>query len=231
MGVLSDEERESFEAYLELHPELRPEIEQMSAVAQLLAVAPDEHDPPPEFRQNILRRIEGQTAQSPAPTAGRRSLWAAFREYFSIQRFALGAVSVLAVALFAWNLLLQDDLRSLEREVQGLQSGPGQHKVHAMQGSGKADNASAHVVDLAGHDPVFVGRNLPEISEDETMQVWVIVDGEPKPAGTFVPDGNVTSAHLTRSLKDGEAVEITVEPSGGSQQPTDDHILRTKVHT
>ena len=45
LGALTDEERATVEAYLALHPERQAEIDDLSGVAGLLALAPSEHEP------------------------------------------------------------------------------------------------------------------------------------------------------------------------------------------
>ena len=59
LGALAEEERREFEGYLEAHPELQAEVDDLASVAGLLAFAPQEYDPPPELRRNLLGRIGG----------------------------------------------------------------------------------------------------------------------------------------------------------------------------
>ena len=66
LGALSEIEHREFEGYLAAHPELQAEVDDLSSIANLLALAPQEHEPSPELRRNLLSRIGGATDASPA---------------------------------------------------------------------------------------------------------------------------------------------------------------------
>jgi anti-sigma factor RsiW len=69
---------------------------------------------------------------------------------------------------------------------------------------------------------VLIGDGLTPVEQSETYQAWFIVDGVPQPARLFSPtDGEVTFA-VEGDPGEAEAVAVTVEPAGGSPQPTSD---------
>src|SRR5215211_7653666 len=51
LGALPEEERLSFDDYLTAHPERQAEIDELGAVAGLLAFYPQEQEPSPELQQ------------------------------------------------------------------------------------------------------------------------------------------------------------------------------------
>ena len=51
----------------------------------------------------------------------------------------------------------------------------------------------------------------------KTYEAWVIKDGVTKPAGLF---SNGQDVLLTQPVERGAVVAVTVEPAGGSPQPT-----------
>ena len=57
LGALSEDERLQFEDLLAAHPELQAEVAAFESTANLLALAPQEQDPPPELRRNFLSSI------------------------------------------------------------------------------------------------------------------------------------------------------------------------------
>src|SRR5215217_7585882 len=61
LGALTEDERREFEGYLASHPELQSEVDDLGSIANLLALAPQEYEPSPELRRNLLSRIEGAT--------------------------------------------------------------------------------------------------------------------------------------------------------------------------
>jgi anti-sigma factor RsiW len=58
LGALSEDEHQEFEDLLAAHPKLQAEVAAFETTAKLLALAPQEQDPPPELRRNLLSSIE-----------------------------------------------------------------------------------------------------------------------------------------------------------------------------
>ena len=69
--------------------------------------------------------------------------------------------------------------------------------------------------------------NLPPPEQDATYQAWLIVDGTPVSAGTFAVDATGQGRHVIADAAPGsfEAVGVSLEPSGGSDQPTPGSII------
>jgi len=61
--------------------------------------------------------------------------------------------------------------------------------------------------------------------ENRTGQVWVINDDEPEPSGLLEQSGDTAAAPITIPLEGADAIAVTVEPVGGSDQPTSDPVL------
>lgn len=70
-----------------------------------------------------------------------------------------------------------------------------------------------------------VVEGLPELGADETYELWYIDDDGPQSAGTFDMRGDETWRVLDGPFAPGVAVGVTVEPAGGSPQPTTDPIV------
>ena len=69
-------------------------------------------------------------------------------------------------------------------------------------------------------------ENLPELPKDEAYQLWYINGAGAVSAGTFTSSGNGTVWRvLDGTMKAGDTVGVTVEPAGGSKQPTTKPIL------
>ncbi len=76
---------------------------------------------------------------------------------------------------------------------------------------------------------VLIGDGLATVDEAQTYQAWLIDDGVPQPAGLFSPtDGEVTFA-VEGDPGTAEAVAVTVEPAGGSPQPTSDILYVSEL--
>jgi anti-sigma-K factor RskA len=61
---------------------------------------------------------------------------------------------------------------------------------------------------------------LDEAPAAKTYEAWVIADKRPRPAGLFA--GGCRAVQLDEPVDRGDVVAITLEPAGGSGQPTSD---------
>ena len=67
---------------------------------------------------------------------------------------------------------------------------------------------------------IFVAEDLPEPGADHTYQLWLTDDGTSRAAGTFLPEDGHATVVLDGTAEAGAVVGLTVEPAGGSKQPT-----------
>ena len=63
LGALPEEERREFEDYLAEHPERQAEIEELGAVASLLALSPREQEPSLELRRRIVDAVRAEAVR------------------------------------------------------------------------------------------------------------------------------------------------------------------------
>lgn len=89
------------------------------------------------------------------------------------------------------------------------------------------ESHGALTIDPASGEGVLSVANLPPLTADQTYQAWLIVDGAPVSAGTFAVDGDGAAHHTISGAQPGafEAVGVSLEPAGGSDQPTPDQII------
>ena len=236
LGALPEEERLSFEDYLAAHPERQAEIDELGAVAGLLAFSPQEQEPPPELRRRVMEVVEAEA--EPRRVRG-RSTFAKVGDYLSVRSLALGAAALLVIGLLSWNVLLQSQVEVLQGRVQDAQGRVQdlqaqvenardqrqQSPTVELEGSWADQGANAKVVSIQENQVILVARNMPSVPEDQTCQIWVINDDVPKPSGLFQPDRNITAAPITNSITNADVIAVTVEPAGGSKKPTSDPVL------
>jgi anti-sigma-K factor RskA len=120
----------------------------------------------------------------------------------------VAAVAVVAAAAIAIAVRPWDDGRSI-----------GGMKRFTAQGA-----RATLLVDRSG-EAVLAVRRLPSPPVGKAYEVWVIVDGKPAPAGWI----RGTFAALTRPVPPGASVAVSVEPAGGSRQPTGRLLLRAET--
>ncbi len=228
LGALDEEERQEFEEYLAAHPEREAEVEELGAVAGLLALSPQEHDPSVQLRSRILEAVGGE-----APQAGeeRPSALAWIGEFLNVRTLALGAAALLVIGLFSWNMLLREEMQNLQGRVQSLQSQPQEPQMVKLGGTGTKQGARAELVTLEGDRAVLVVEDMPPVPEGKTYQIWVIEDDIPKPSGLFEPKQDSVAAVVEHPLEGGDVIAVTVEPEGGSPKPTTEPMLAAEVRT
>ena len=228
LGALPEAERRSFEDNLAAHPEWQAEIEDLGAVAGLLAFSPQELEPSRELRGRVMEVVE---AEAEPRRARHRSTLARFGHYLSVRSLALGAAVLLVIGLLSWNVLLQDQIQDLQgqvadaRDQQQLQ----QTQTIALEGTWADQGANAEVASIHKNQIILVAKNMPSVPEDRTCQIWVIKGDVPQPSGLFQPDGNMTATPITNSISQADVIAVTVEPAGGSEEPTSDPVLLAEL--
>jgi anti-sigma-K factor RskA len=239
LGALPEEERLSFEDYLAAHPEKQAEIDELGAVAGLLAFYPQEQEPSPELRSRIMEVVE--TEAEPRRVRG-RSTFARVGDFLSVRNLALGAAALLVIGLLSWNVMLQGQVEDLQGRVQDAQGQVQDLQAQVkeaqeqqpsptieLEGSWADQGANAKVVFINKNQAILVAKDMPSVPEDRTCEIWVISNDVPKPSGLFQPEGNVTAAPITNSITNADVIAVTIEPAGGSEQPTSDPVLLAEM--
>jgi anti-sigma-K factor RskA len=78
---------------------------------------------------------------------------------------------------------------------------------------------------------VFIAAHLPPLGAHRTFELWVIpAKGNPIPAGTFLSEADASAVYVRPGpVTNAAAVAVTVEPEGGSPQPTTTPFIVTKL--
>ena len=196
LDALEPAEREAFEEHLASCPSCQEEVADLSLAATELAWAADPAEPSPELRDRIL---EAARAERPnvVPLRPRRMsrVWA-----------VAAVAACVAIGLAIWNVSLHDQLSNAR--TGALQRVP----VAGLQGS---------VVVGSGGSAALVAFRLPAAPAGKTYEAWVIPKGKsPAPAGLFEGGATATFVPIRGKVARGSQVAVTVEPAGGSLQPT-----------
>jgi anti-sigma-K factor RskA len=95
-----------------------------------------------------------------------------------------------------------------------------------------AENLSGSVLlDRERNTAALVMWHLPELSKDQTYQAWLIEpDGQRVSAGIFLPQQNTSyttqPVYPKQDLANFVGIGVTVEPAGGSEQPTGQRVFK-----
>lgn len=223
--ALSAEERAAFERHLQECQACTQEVSELRATTAKLGVAAAE--PPPAHLRDRVLAAATQTRQLP-PQPGRARAVGLRRWPTRALAAAAALLLVVAVGLGVQIRELDQRLDTAERQaaqVTSVLTAP-DVQVH------RAESAAASVVaSPAQGRAVFVASGLPAVPSSRVYQLWMIDDGGPRSAGLFTLDGGHVSQLMSGQLQGVTAVAVTVEPSGGSPQPTSELMLSIPLST
>ncbi|TFD30722.1 anti-sigma factor [Cryobacterium cryoconiti] len=139
------------------------------------------------------------------------------------------AAAAAAVALFAGGTFVGQSLESDQFE-QDQAAGLVQITAAADTQRATARTADGQEATLVWSEQSGLSAllidDLPALSADQDYQLWYIGGSGPVSAGTFDSSGTGTVWRvLDGSLTAGDTIGVTVEPKGGSKQPTSDPIV------
>jgi anti-sigma-K factor RskA len=156
------------------------------------------------------------------------------RSWASRASIAVAAAAVVAAAAIGgWAINERNDARH-DADVASEQAAEAADlaRVLAAKDSQKATavvagGGTATVVRSDEQGQAFlVATDLPDLASGKVYEAWTIGDDEtPVPAGMFESDTGPVTVELTRAALDAGAVALSVEPTGGSDQPTTTPIV------
>lgn len=190
-----------------------PEAAELIGVAGAIALAAPEREPPPGLKARIMAQVHADAAQQPAAADTATGFAGRIRAFFrsSFLGYAVSGAAVVAVIVAAvWFGLMEGDDNG--------------ETTYALSGEGDVSGE----LTIADDVPAFLtAEGLDSLTEDETYQVWAIDDqGTPTSAGFLaVTATGLATAIIQADLSEAASVAVTVEPAGGSPQPTSDPIL------
>ncbi|MBT8215629.1 MAG: anti-sigma factor [Acidimicrobiia bacterium] len=220
LNAMSEQERTEFEAHLETCPECQHVLADLQEGAALLGRA-EAGDVPELFRRRVLNAI----ADEPQEPATSVEAAAAVRPPWRTRITGIAAVLVAVMATVAVVAALTGgttagDVRTAADAVV-VAVAPTPDLTAEVDGTFTySETESASVLTLAG---------LPAVGDDATYQLWFV--GEViEASATFTPgDGNAVEVVIDRTPGDAGLIGITVEPSGGSLQPTTPILITAEL--
>jgi len=246
LDAVSDAERAEFEAHLLDDDDARAEATELSDTAALLGAAVPAETPSPELKTRLMEAIEGlpQTeGERPAPeavpalatsstadptsastreTVASRSTSPEGRVYRFTRRtaamFALAAA--LLVGLTVGGIAVRDAL-SVSPQTTAISAIRNADDVRTARASVTGGGTAELVWSASQHRSALSVDGVAKPASGKTYQLWYIdADGRATSAGTFTRGSGDQSVLLSGRYSSGDTIGLTVEPAGGSDQPT-----------
>lgn len=243
LGLASPEERNEFEQMCRQHPEIRAArdaFEQVIEKQTMAAAVP----PPAGLKEKLWDRIDftapvgatdaDLTEKAPAPVV--KMGWL---------KYAAAACLILLAGSIYWNLSLQQENKAIKESLATSQSqadsvkselasirqegqiiarvGDDQKpfKMAALKGTAFSPASFATVYwDTTSKDVYLMVNNLPKPASDEQYQLWALLNGQPIDMGVLTISEKPLQLYHMKNAQDAQAFAITIEPKGGSVNPT-----------
>lgn len=214
--ALDDDDRQTFEAHLAECPACQRDVAQtQDAVAGLsedLAV-----EPPPHLRSVVLDRVaaEASTVTPLAPRRDGRASSETRRREHRPGRWLAAAAAAVVLAGGVWGVARTLDPDPTSQVLQAADAA--EHTADTEDGP-----VAVVVSDAAGQAVVQLPGNFAAPQSGQVYQAWFVgPDGAARSAGLLTAETVAEGRSLLEGSPDGAvAVGLTVEPAGGSTQPT-----------
>lgn len=235
LDALTERERAEFEKHLNRCPSCAEEVRGMREAAARLALA-TAIVPPPQMRERVLAAVP-RTRQ--LPPAGRGPLARASarngRRRVPLTRAGVttgiltlaAAVAFLLVTTISTNHQLRQTQAS-NSTIAAVLAAP-DARINSVPTS--AGGTLTAVTSLREQESVVTAADLSALSGGRVYQLWVLTSGgTARSAGLLVTSGSASKTPvLADALLPGDRLAVTVEPSGGTAQPTTKPVVAMSV--
>jgi anti-sigma-K factor RskA len=225
LGALPPEEAAQLERHLADCESCRDRLRWLGPAVDMLGASVEQLTPPSELRERLMETVRAEAAPSPQPDAAASAkaqgrAWAGWGGWSRLLlRPATAFVAVvLIVAGVAAGYALRGDEDDRTTTIAAQAASPDFEGDVSAELVRRGDNGALHI------------QEMPPISRDEVYEVWVQRGDAVEPASTFVLNRDGSAVAAVPGLEDADAVLVTLEPYGGSEQPTTEPVLRASLN-
>lgn len=224
LNALSPEEVHEFCKHFDDCPSCQQEVGELQEAAAKLgaseAVRPPAHlkplvlsaaDRQPQFPPRIDQTVHEQQPQHAGSRERRTPNW--------FPRLLAAAAVILVAGVFGVSQVNQEPEENLAAPVsQVFAAEDASTKTSRTDNGGTVSVATSPSLGKMAVDT----DELPALDEDQVYQMWTIAAGTPESAGVLEDPSKGAAMDMP---SDGVLVAITIEPAGGSEEPTGDPIV------
>lgn len=229
IGALPEEEMPVVRDHILTCRECMEEADAFAAAVPALALSVQPVDLPPGFTDAVFTKVR---EQQPVQVAAPRRSWSLF------PRLAIGSLALAAVVLTGALIDARSDAQDakqrlvalheqVERNEEVLSTFVRHEDGWRLEGSSGAVGRMVPDADGA----TFAVAGLPRAPEGHVYQLWLVRGAcgdqpcAPTSAGVFDVDGRLALVDVDRSIRNFAGAAVTLEPAGGSEQPTTKPLL------
>jgi anti-sigma-K factor RskA len=216
LGALPAEDVREVRAHIMSCDECLAEADGYAGVVEGLALAVEPAEMPPGFADRVVAVAHGGdlsgSVVAELNTPAKRRRWVA------VEAFAFAALLVVIGFLAFTTIQALNQRSAFKQVVEGVMR---TNAGFALQSHAEG---RARVVPTP-NGALFVAEDLPALPDAKTYQLWLLksctgAKCAPVSAGTFTARDGVALLRVPRSLTGFSGAAVTVEPAGGSEQPT-----------
>jgi len=232
LHALPIDEVESFEQHLAVCEACQSEVDEIRETATRLGEAASV-PAPADLKARVLDRIRDVRPLPPVVTAAADApvvRESRFQRW--VPRVAVGlaaAASVVAVALGFELREARQDLSEAQQHSAEMNDMLGAVDIEVVR-SDSDDFSGTVILSRAQDAAMLMVHGMAAAPTGQVYQLWFIGDSGARPAG-FMPDmadsGMMTYA--AHGLGDASSLGMTLEPAGGSEQPTTDPVMMIEL--
>ena len=218
LGALEEREALELQGHLGDCESCRAQLRWLQTAVDLLPRSVEQLEPPARLRRRLTAtvRAEARTGGRAAIGGGESRRLREWGAWLLRPATAVAAGALIVAGAAAGYLLHEPGPSSSVVTARPLPAAPARLAATLERQDGSAILTMSH---------------LPALPPNDVYEAWVQRDGTLAPSGLFVPRRDRTAdAAVPGPLDDADAVLVTREPRGGSQQPTSPPLLRADLH-
>jgi anti-sigma-K factor RskA len=227
LDAVSGAERAEFERHLAECESCAQEVEELQSTAARLALAATA-DPPADLKSRVLGQI-GTVRQLPPETTvvplRRRD-----RRTFAVRLSTMAAAVLLIAAVGLGVVVVRQNQQLDESRAQAAEMSEilraGDARVLSLDGG--ADGRMTVAMSRSQDRMLLLTDDLRNPPSGHDFQVWA-VHGEKMVSAGFLNPANGDARLAVNGFGDADHVAVTVEPDGGSDQPTQPPVMSVEL--
>jgi len=222
LDALPDDERATFEAHLTTCRECKEEVRGFQLTTSRLGLS-EEAALPVALRSRVLDEV-ARTPQERVATVTQletRGPSASTRWLAAAAAVLLVTTGTLGVTTYL-SAQRADELTATTASALEVLNAP---DAEIVRGEVAGGGSGSMVVSRSEGKAVVAATGLPPVSDESTYQLWAISDGGVAPSELLDPDAEGEAGVVVDWPSDATALGLTVEPAGGSAEPTTDPVL------